>query len=74
MVLALNSQLETALNEQARREGTTPEALALEVLSQRFIQPQSDQLTDWQQRLRAVASDCGVSLSDEAVSSEGIYE
>ena len=25
-------------------------------------------------RLRAIATDCGVSLSDEAVSSEGLYD
>jgi hypothetical protein len=29
---------------------------------------------EWERRLRQAASDCGVSLSDEAVSSEGIYE
>ena len=29
---------------------------------------------DWERRLLAIASDCGTSLSNEAVSSEGLYE
>jgi hypothetical protein len=29
---------------------------------------------EWVRRLRQIATDCGVSLSDAAVSSEGIYE
>lgn len=29
---------------------------------------------EWERRLRAIAIDCGTSLSDAAVSSEGIYE
>ena len=28
----------------------------------------------WERQVRAIALDCGVSLSDAAVSSEGIYE
>lgn len=29
---------------------------------------------EWEQRLRSIAVDCGVSLSNEAVSSEGIHD
>jgi hypothetical protein len=29
---------------------------------------------EWLRRLRSAASDCGVSLSNEAVSSEGLYD
>ena len=29
---------------------------------------------EWLRRLRGAASDCGVSLSNEAVSSEGLYD
>ena len=29
---------------------------------------------DWLQRLRSAATDCGVSLSNEALSSEGLYD
>ncbi len=34
------------------------------------IEPQDD----WERRLLGVATDCGISLSDSAVSSEGLYE
>ena len=29
---------------------------------------------DWERRLRAIAKDCGVSLTDEQASSEGYYD
>ena len=29
---------------------------------------------EWMRRLRSIASDCGVSLSNEALSSEGLYD
>ena len=29
---------------------------------------------EWLRRLRAIATDCGVSLSNEALSSEGLYD
>jgi hypothetical protein len=29
---------------------------------------------EWLRRVRSAASDCGVSLSNEAVSSEGLYD
>jgi len=74
MVITLGPELVTALNAQASRQGITPEALALEVLSQRFTTAQVEIREDWERRLRSVASDCGVSLSNEAVSSEGIHE
>lgn len=76
MVITLDSKLEAALNELASREGVAPEVLALEALRDRFLGPtRADELGDeWVRRLRRVATDCGVSLSDAALSSEGIYE
>lgn len=77
MVINLTPQLETVLiSEQAHRRGVTPEILALDALRDRFlpkvspVQPQDE----WERRLLSAASDCGVSLSNEAVSSEGLYE
>ena len=76
MVITLNPELEAALNEQARLQGVTPEVLALNALRERFlapappVQPQDD----WEKRLLKVATDCGVSLSPSAVSSEGLYD
>ncbi|MDZ4684624.1 MAG: hypothetical protein SH850_05995 [Planctomycetaceae bacterium] len=76
MVINLTPQLETALNEQAQRRGVTPEALALEALRERFgprplpFEPQDE----WERQLLAIAIDCGVSLPDTALSSDGLYD
>jgi predicted transcriptional regulator len=80
MTITLPSDLETALAEQARQQGTTPETLALEALREKFAlkelqQSPSLQAQDiWEATLLSVGTDCGVSLSHEAVSSEGLYD
>jgi hypothetical protein len=76
MVITLSPELEAALNEAASQRGIAPEALALTALRERFLgtgsplQPRDE----WERLLLSVATDCGVSLSHEAVSSEGLYE
>ena len=70
-MITLDAKLEAAVNELARRKGVTPEALALDALRDRFLTESED---EWVRRLRRVATDCGVALSDAAVSSEGIYD
>jgi hypothetical protein len=76
MTINLSSDLEAALNDAARREGVSPETLALNTLRDRFltsattIQPRDE----WERRLLEAATDCGVSLPPAAVSSEGLYE
>ncbi len=37
MVIALTPDIESALAEEARRQGTTPEQLALDYLRERFV-------------------------------------
>ena len=76
MVIAVDPALEVALKERAQRQGVAPEVLALEALRKQFLPPAPSDLShdEWVRRLRSLAIDCGVSLSDEAVSSEGIYE
>ena len=76
MVIHVSPELEAALAESARRLGVAPEALALDTLRERFlpevstIQPRDE----WERRLLGAASDCGVSLPDSALSSDGLYE
>ena len=76
MVITVSPELEAALNEQAHRQGVSAEDLALDVLRDRFLaasqamQPQDE----WERRLLGLAKDCGVSLSDEALSREVIYD
>lgn len=75
MVITLDPELEAVLTELGRRQGIVPEVLALNVLRDRFL-PQTllEPRDEWERGLRALAKDCGVSLSNEAVSSEGIYD
>lgn len=75
MVITLGPELEAALNEQARRQGVTPEVLALNALRERFLTaPPIQPRDEWERRLLGAATDCGVSLPHEAVSSEGLYD
>jgi hypothetical protein len=76
MVIKLDADLEAALAAAAQKLGKAPDALAVEALRQRFLprplpfEPQDE----WERRLLSIGTDCGVSLSDEAVSSEGLYD
>ena len=76
MVISLTPQLEAVLSEQARQRGVAPEVLALDALRERFlpgllpIEPRDD----WERQLFGAAIDCGVSVPDSALSSDGLYE
>ncbi len=75
MVITVGPDLEAALNDLARKQGVAPEELALQALRERFLAPALNAPRDeWERRLRSAATDCGVSLSNEAVSSEGLYD
>jgi hypothetical protein len=76
MVITVGPDLEAALNDLARKQGVAPEVLALQALRERFLAPVAPipPGDERARRLRSAATDCGVSLSNEAVSSEGLYE
>ena len=76
MVINLTPQLEAALSEQARRRGVAPEVLALDALRDRFLPkaPSVEPRDDWERRLFGAAIDCGVSVPDSALSSDGLYD
>jgi hypothetical protein len=76
MVINLSPQLEAALSEQARRQGIAPEVLALNALRERFLpnSPPVEPQDDWERMLFGAAIDCGVSVPDSALSSDGLYE
>lgn len=76
MVITLGPDLAAALNDSARKQGISPEELAIKALRDRFLAPglRVQPRDEWERGLLAAASDCGVSLSNEAVSSEGLYE
>ena len=75
MVITLGPELEATLNETARRQGVAPEVLAVNALRERFLAAAALQPRDeWERRLLGLARDCGVSLPDSALSSEGLYD
>lgn len=75
MVINLDPELEAALSQLARRQGVAAEALAVNALRERFLAAASLQPRDeWESGLLAAARECRVSLSDAALSSEGLYD
>jgi len=75
MVITLDAKLAAALTELADKQGVSPEGLALDALRQHFLpaapfEPQDD----WGRRLLSVATDCGVSLPNSALSREELYD
>jgi hypothetical protein len=75
MTLTLEVDLAAALNEQARRQGLAPEVLAVNALRERFLAAAALQPRDeWERGLLEAARDCGVSLPNSALSSDGLYE
>ena len=76
MVITLTPDLEAALNDAVRKQGVSPETLALNVLRERFVPRVYDlePRDEWERQLLSIGIDCGVSLSNEALSREGLYD
>lgn len=75
MVLSLDPKLESALVEQANRQGIPPEQLAIEVLRERLLTRHLPEPKDeWERDLLAAARPWGVSLPDSALTSEEMYD
>lgn len=76
MVLNLTPPLEAVIREKAAERGIAPEALALDVLQERFLpkKPEVVPQDEWERKLFEIAIDCGVSVPHSALSSEGLYE
>ena len=57
-------------------EGVTPETLVVEAVRDRFLPkvPLIQPRDEWERKLFEAAIDCGVSVSNEALSSEGLYD
>ena len=76
MTITLGPDLESVLNDLAQQQGVAPEVLALNALRERFLGAASalEPRDEWERGLLALATDCGVSLSNEALSREEMYE
>lgn len=75
MVITLPPHLESALTVQARRRGVDPETLIL-MLLRRHLLPSTPPtpIDEWERRLFAAAIDCGVSVTEAALSGDGLYD
>ncbi len=76
MTLTLSPELEAAVKAAAEKQQVDPEALAISALRQQFL-PREWPLVprdDWERRILAMGTACGVVLSDEDLSSEGLYD
>ncbi len=80
VTITLTPHLQQAVIQRAREQQTSPETVILDALREKLSQPGPDHRSsaqvpdEWKIRLRKLASRCGVSLSNEAVSSEGLYD
>jgi hypothetical protein len=78
MVVALNPELEKVVKAQAERTGKTPEEVVDEALRRGLLPHDRDQspppTDEWEALLRSIPVRTGVSLTDEQVSRESIYE
>ena len=76
MFIKLSPELEAALQEASRLKGMSPEDVVLLALRERFLPRQLpfEPRDEWERSLLELGRDCGGSLSDEDVSSEGIYD
>jgi len=72
--VTLPTELERLAVEQARRAGKSPQDFVLGILRQSLLAPNSTPATkqEWRQKLTMASADCGTSLSDDALSSDGL--
>ena len=75
MVITVPPHLESALAALAQQQGVTPETLALDLLCRHLLPAaRTVPVDEWERRLFAAAIDCGVSVPDSALSSDGLYD
>jgi hypothetical protein len=80
MTIHLPADLEAAIAGEAKRLGVSAdrvveETMRLHLITKGKLQIALDEPRDeWERELRALAIPCGVSLSNEDLSSEGLYD
>ncbi len=80
MTLTLAPDIETLVTETARERGKTPGEFIDHFLRENLMPKPRQPINgitprdDWEERILKLGAPSGVSLSNEAVSSEGIYD
>ena len=76
MIIEINGELEAAIAAAAMNAGTTTEELALRCLNSAFSKPTEHYMPrdEWERQMFSIISDCGISLPDSVLSSDGYYD
>lgn len=74
MLLKLDPELEAAIGEAARRRGVPAEELAVDTLRKQFAPPPIEPRDEWERQLFGLARNYGVTLTDEQLSREEMYD
>lgn len=76
MTIGMLPELKAAIQEEARKQGINPEVVAFNALYERFVGKPSplEPRDDWERQMLSLPIDCGVSLSDETLRRESMYE
>jgi hypothetical protein len=75
MLIGIDAKLEAVLRETALQQRLSPGLVAINALRERFLgEPPLLPRDDWERALLSMGTDWGVSLSNEQLSSEGIYD
>lgn len=76
MSITLSPEMKSVLESAALASGVTPEALAADVLEKQLRRQyvKFEPRDEWERILASIGKDCGVSLTDEQLSSEGLYD
>jgi hypothetical protein len=74
MTITISPDVAAALKAAAAKRNTDPQHLALEALRNLFLPGKPEPRDDWERALFAAAIDCGVSLTDEDLSREHMYD
>lgn len=74
--ITLPPELEYEVKRKALEYGTTAEQIVLETLHRNLLSPVSEreEQTAWVIRLRRIATPAGVSLSEDVLTREALYE
>ena len=76
LTITLTPEMESVFTQQALIRGSTPEQIALDALQESVlvIRKRSIEHVEWVERVKRIALPTGVSLSEDDLSRESMYD